>query len=322
MSIESLLDPELQQVLSQLPNFPDIAADPPATRQMLAELITSARGSATNDQVRMENRKVEGLDSSVEVPVRIYWPRDRPPESRGGLLWIHGGGFVLGNLDQDDVLCQQVVEQTGCVVVSVDYRLAPEHPFPAAADDCYAALVWMQGVASELGVDSHRLVVGGASAGGGLSAAVALMARDRGGPSLALQLLIYPMLDDRNDTPSSHTVTDPRLFHRKNVAACWNAYLGGRHEDVSPSAAPSRATSLADLAPAYVVVADRDNLRDECIDYARRLTEAGVDTELHVYPGTFHGFDILAPAAQVSQRAIADYVGVIGRAVDSHTQWP
>ena len=217
MSIEPLLDPELQQVLSQVPDFPDIAADPPATRQWLAEVIRSARGSATNDLVRIENRKVEGPDASVEVPVRIYSPRERPPESRGGSLWIHGGGFVLGNSDQDDVLCQQVVEQTGCVVVSVDYRLAPEHPFPAATEDCYAALAWMQGAASELVVDSHRLVVGGASAGGGLSAAVALMTRDRGGPSFALQLLIYPMLDDRNETPSSHTVTD----HVCSIGRMW-----------------------------------------------------------------------------------------------------
>ena len=313
MSIEPLLDPDLQNVLAQLPEFPDIAADLPATRKMLAERIKSARGDASNDRVSVENRDIAGPDASSRVPVRIYAPADRAGESVGGLLWMHGGGFVLGNLDQDDVRCEQIVEQTGCVVVSVDYRLAPEGPFPAGVEDCYVALAWMQRAATDLRINPDKLAVGGASAGGGLAAAVALMARNRSGPSLALQLLICPMLDDRNETTSSHTVTDRRLFHRNNVAACWNAYLGERRDDVVPYAAPSRGTSLSDLPPAYVMVADRDNLRDEDVDYARRLTEAEVSTELHVYPGTFHGFDILAPNTPVGRRAIADYVGALGR---------
>ena len=314
MSIEPLLDPDLRAVLAQLPEFPNMAADPPVTRKWLANLRKTASGTLSQ-HVNVTNRTIDGPASSPPVPVRIYSPTTQTSGRSGCLLWIHGGGFILGDLDQSDALCGQITRKTGCVVVSGDYRFAPESPFPAAPEDCYAALEWIHGAADELQVDPELLAVGGASAGGGLAAALALMARDRRGPRLNLQLLIYPMLDDRDEPPSRYSVTDRRLFYRDNVTACWNAYLSGKTDDVSPYAAPSRAEDLSHLPPAYVMVAERDNLLDEDIDYARRLIRANVNTELHMYPGAFHAFDIIAPTAPVSLRATANYTDAIKRAI-------
>ena len=311
LELEPLIDPELRPILAATPPFGDITADPPATRKRLAEMLAAAGPAESTERVGQEDRGVPGSPGAPAVPVRIYAPATSGPRC-GALLWMHGGGLVLGDLDQDDTRCRHIVDRTGAVVVSVGYRLAPEAPFPAGVDDCFAALRWMHAAREELRVPADRLAVGGASAGGCLAAAVALMARDRGGPPLALQLLIYPMLDDRHATASSQVVTDPRVWSRGNSVKAWRAYLGDAIE-VSPYAAPARAHSLAGLPPAYMMVADPDLLRDENLDYARRLIAAGVPTELHLYAGTLHGFDVLAPSATISRRAVNDYIATLTR---------
>jgi acetyl esterase/lipase len=206
-----------------------------------------------------------------------------------------------------------------CVVVSVEYRLAPEHPFPAPVEDCYAALKWLSTYSSELGVEKTRIAIGGASAGGGLAAGLALLARDRAEVAVTFQLLIYPMIDDRNVAPASESTPDTLVWSRENNLIGWRSYLGQEPggEDVSPYAAASRAADLSGLPRAYIVVGELDLFLNENVEYAQRLLEAGVPTELHVYPGVYHGFEGLAADADVSQRSVAERDRVLKRALHS-----
>ncbi|MGC7102911.1 alpha/beta hydrolase [Amycolatopsis lurida] len=252
-----------------------------------------------------------------DVPVRIYAPegQDGPLP---GVFYIHGGGFILGNVDMFDNDCKRIAAEVGAVVVSVEYRLAPENPFPAGLDDCYAALVWTAKSATELHIDPTRLAVGGDSAGGGLAAAVALLARDRGGPELCFQYLGIPELDDRLDTPSMRAYHDTPLWHRPAAEFSWDSYLGGPGirgtEGVSPYAAPARMADLSGLPPTFVNVCQFDPLRDEGIAYAQRLAQANVPTELVLYPGTFHGSGMIAQAA-ITGRIISDQLAALRRAL-------
>ncbi|MGI8755375.1 MAG: alpha/beta hydrolase [Acidimicrobiales bacterium] len=198
------------------------------------------------------------------------------------------------------------------VVVSVEYRLAPESPFPAGLEDCYAALCWLGGPTQDLGVAADRIAVVGQSAGGGLAAALALLARDREGPRLCFQFLGCPEIDDRLQTPSMQGFTDTPMFNRPAAEASWNHYLGSDRQDVSPYASPSRATDLQGLPPAYVSTQEFDPLRDEGMDYARALQAAGVSCELHSFPGTFHGSGLVA-TAEVSLREQAEMIAVLHR---------
>jgi acetyl esterase/lipase len=208
-------------------------------------------------------------------------------------------------------------EMTGCVVVSVEYRLAPENPFPAAPEDCYTGLVWMVRNAAEIGVDPERIALYGPSAGGGLVLAVALMSRDRGFPAIRMQMPIYPMIDDRNHTPSSHEVTDIGIWDRDGNLEAWGMYLGEAYgtEHVSHYAAPARATDLSGLPPTFIDVGEVDLFRDEDIDFAARLIQAGVPTELHVHPGAYHAAEVFAPTAALSQRIWAMRVDALRRSL-------
>jgi len=266
------------------------------------------------EDVTSQDKFVPGSQDDPDVRVRVYRPNDQPSKLPA-LYWIHGGGYVMGDIEQDDRLMKQLVKRIGCVAVSVDYRLAPEHPFPAPVEDCYAGLKWLFRHADELGVEPSRIAIGGASGGGGLAAGLALLTRDRGELKVAFQLLIYPMIDDRNVTPASHAITDPRMWNRQSNHLGWKAYLGrdGGGADVSPYAAAARATDLTNLPPAYIPVGALDLFVDENIEYAQRLIQAGVPTELHVYPGAFHGFDIFAPSATVSKQFKADRDSVLKR---------
>jgi acetyl esterase/lipase len=200
------------------------------------------------------------------------------------------------------------------VVVSVDYRLAPENPYPAGLEDCYAALQWTAAKASELGVDPARIAIGGSSAGGGLTAALALLARDRGGPAVKFQFLDIPELDDRLDTPSMTRFVDTPIWNQPNAVRSWRYYLGGQPAD--QYAAPARAEDLTGLPPAYVAVCEFDPLRDEGLTYAHRLIQAGVPTELHHFPGTFHGSSMVQTAA-VSKRMAAEGIDAIRRGLSA-----
>ncbi|MEU5806638.1 alpha/beta hydrolase fold domain-containing protein [Streptomyces sp. NPDC047718] len=222
------------------------------------------------------------------------------------LYYMHGGGMIMGNAWS--VLRQLLDTWAGpleLAVVSVEYRLAPQARYPGPLEDCYAGLVWVAGHAADLGVDADRIVIGGKSAGGGLAAALALLTRDRGGPVPIGQLLLCPMLDDRNDTVSGHQMAGIDTWDRTSNATAWQALLGDRcgTADVPPYAAPARATDLSRLPPAYIEVGSAETFRDEDVAYANALWRAGGRAELHVWPGAFHGFDTLAPQAALSRDA-------------------
>jgi acetyl esterase/lipase len=231
------------------------------------------------------------------------------------LYHIHGGGMVMGCNRDDTEQLADWVESFGCVVIAPEYRLAPENPHPAPLDDCYAGLVWSHRNADTLGVDRDRIVVAGASAGGGIAAGLALMARDGRAVQLLGQLLMCPMLDDRNETPSSYELEGDGIWDRVSNIAGWEALLGGERgtAEVSSHAAPARAGDLSGLPPAFLDVGSVDVLRDEVIDYASRILRAGGSAELHVWPGGFHGFDLFAPNAKLSLAASAARVDWLAR---------
>ena len=311
MAMNSRLDPELA---GPLETFLSLTGggfnlhDIPAARKRRNELAAAQMAKAPIiEGVTAEDRHVPGPQGDPDVFVRIYQPTDRPAKLPA-LVWIHGGGYVVGTVEQDDLLAKHWSKAVNCVIASVEYRLAPEHPHPAPVEDCYAALKWFAAHADEFGVDTSRIAIGGASAGAGLAAGLALLTRDRGEIELAYQLLIYPMLDDRNIEQASETAPDTYVWTRENNLMGWRAYLGREPggADVSQYAAAARATDLSGLPPAYIPIGDLDLFLDENIDYARRLLAAGVPTELHVYPGGFHGFDGMAPRAKLAQRFHAD----------------
>jgi acetyl esterase len=303
-------DPELQPWVAMMPTL-DIS-DVNGARAELRTLAAAAPPYEPPKPLDIENRLVPGNTESPgtpDVPVRVYKPRHQTAPLPG-LLFIHGGGFVVGDIDSEDARAQEIAAAADVVVVSVDYRLAPEHPFPAGLDDCYAALVWMAESSPDLGIDPQRLGVGGGSAGGGLAAATALLARDRGGPPLCMQYLGIPELDDRLETHSMTVYTDTPVWNRPNAILSWKYYLAGA--EPTQYAAPARARDLGGLPAAFVDVCEFDSLRDEGIEYAQRLVQAGVPVELHLYPGTFHGSSLVADAA-VSRRMSADSTDGIRR---------
>jgi acetyl esterase/lipase len=263
------------------------------------------------DGVTTVDRTIAGVDGN-EIPIRVYSPPRQDGAPVPAVLFIHGGGFVVGDLDTEHAGAASTADALGVVVVSVDYRLAPEHPFPAGLEDCYAALQWLAKEAGELGVDAERIAVFGQSAGGGLAAGLALLARDRGGPSLCFQLLGIPELDDRLETPSMVAFTDTPMWSRPSAERSWRYYLGdAANGDTPPYAAPARAEDLSGLPAAYVSTSEYDPLRDEGITYALRLLQAGVSVELHQFAGTFHGSTILP--AEVSRRQQAEMTDALRR---------
>lgn len=320
MAFLTNLDPELVAPLAAFAGALNVELGPDTILQMRAstkalfEMLSA--NTPANERVKIEDRKVAGPPGAPEITLRIYRPVAQGTQ-RGCIYWIHGGGMILGSIAMDDAACSTYADQLNCVVVSVEYRLAPEHPHPAPVEDCYAGLAWTSAHASELGIDPQRIVVGGASAGGGLAAGTVLLARDRGEVAVAYQCLVYPMLDDRNQTPSSKEFVDVATWSRKANLTGWGALLGDAAgtADVSPYAAPARATDLARLPPALIQVGELEVFRDEDVDYATRLMQAGVPVELHVYPGAYHGWDAFAPTAGVSRRMIGDRLDALRRAL-------
>ena len=319
--LTELLDPELKgpikMMLSQMPptNFKNLPAARAASKQMMAAMKTQM---PVIPDIVTEDRTIPGPKGSPNVIVRIY----RPEKQAGllpALLWIHGGGYILGDIDQEDTTTKQFTLAGECVVVSVEYRLAPEHPYPAPLEDCYAALKWLSSHAGELKVDRSRVAIGGASAGGGLAAGLAVLARDRAEVKTIFQLLVYPMIDDCNIAPPSDTLPDALFWTRENNLIGWRSYLGCEPggEGISCYASAFRASNLEGLPAAYIAVGDIDLFAQEDIGYSRRLIAAGVPTELHVYPGGCHAFDMLVPDADVSKRFTADIHRALKRALHS-----
>lgn len=317
------LDAEHLAALQAKPGPPLDLSDIPAARRLVAERNALLPPAPLPAGVTSEDHVVAGQGDAPAVTVRLHRPASLPANAPA-LYWIHGGGMVLGDLAMCDAYCAKVADRLNVLVAAVDYRLAPEHPFPAPLDDCYRGLAWFVGAAAELGIDRGRIAIGGDSAGGGLAAGLALLVRDRGEIAICFQLLVYPMLDDRNSTPSSHAITEPWVWNRAANQAGWNAYLGGRAgaDEIPPYAAPARATDLAGLPPAYINVGTLDLFLDEDVAYAQALMEAKVPVELHAYPGAFHGSPALVPQAAISQRWLAEELAALHEALNGSSPAP
>ncbi len=305
------LDPQLKGPIEMMNKMMSVSLDNiPAQRAMEKQMMAAMKLMMPDiPGVTAVDRTIPGPKGAPNVVVRIY-----RPENRSGLLpalfWMHGGGYVGGNLDVEDSRLKQLTIAGECITVSVEYRLAPENHFPAPLEDCYAALKWLVAHTSELGVDPSRIAIGGDSAGGGLAAGLALLVRDRDRAEINIfaQILLYPMIDDRNIAPASEILPETFIWTRGNNLIGWRSYLGCEpgSEGVSCYASASRAANLEGLPPAYIAVGDIDLFAQENVDYARRLIAAGIPTELHVYMGGCHGFDLMAPDADISKRFTSD----------------
>ena len=311
--ITTRIDPELAAILPFAIEIPFEQVD--LARQLEAQGTAESSGrEAITLAAAVESRnEVLSRPGAPDIPVRIYRPK-YGSLPLGALVFFHGGGFALGTLDSEHNRCAYLAKEAECVVVSVDYRLAPEHKFPAGFNDCFDAVVCVAEQARDLDVVPGRLAVGGASAGGALAAGVALRARDEGKPFLSFQLLIYPVLDMRMKTSSMEEFTDAPTWNAVNNRVMWNCYIAGEDHSMQ-YASPALAENLEGLPPAMITAAEVDCLRDEAIEYALSLSRAAVPVELHTYPGTFHGFDLAAPHADISQRTLADQARALGKAL-------
>ena len=314
--IDSRLYQDLAEVRERFPSLGFDLRDLAGSRTILKKLAERARIRDTSS-IAVEEFAITHPEDSTTLNLKSFRPLTGSTE-KPALLWIHGGGYVMGSAGDTDQTLAQIALETDCTVFSVDYRLAPEHAYPAALDDCFDCLLWLQKHANQLKIDPARIAIGGASAGAGLTAALALRARDEGTQQVLFQLLIYPMLDHRHRTPSSRAIQDPNLWNEQTNRLAWALYLGALtdHDEIPLYASASLAADLTNLPPAFVCVGDLDIFLDEDIDYAQRLLQAGVPTELHVYPGAIHGFDMLAPDAAISQRLRTDVNNALQKAFD------
>jgi acetyl esterase/lipase len=309
-----LVDPELLAGLEAFPPLELTRESLPLVRQQL-DAMMAAMPAPDIPGVDVEDRRVRAAHGD-DVGVSIYTPHGSN-ESLPAVLHIHGGGYVLGSVRMNDISNRMLAAAARCIIVSVDYRLAPETPHPGPIEDCYAALRWLYQNAGALSVDRNRIAVSGESAGGGLAAALALLARDRGEVPLIFQRLIYPMIDDRTAARTDpHPITGEFVWTAPANYFGWSSLLGREPgaEGVSHYAAAARAQDLAGLPATYISVGALDLFLEENLEYARRLMRAGVPTELHVYPGAYHGFE-LAPQARVSQAAQRDALNALVRAL-------
>lgn len=315
VSTRHLVDPEVAPMLDTYPHFEFAAATLPAIREQVNTPQPGMPDPAElyPDVTRTE-RFIPGLGSDPDVGILFYEPAGRATPTPA-MVWIHGGGFIVGRAANDDLMCRRLAAQTGCVVASVDYRLAPETPAPGSVHDCYAALRWVHENAESLGVDTARVAIGGASAGGGLAACLAILARDRGEFPVSFQLLIYPMLDDRTaSTVDAGPYVGEFVWTPAGNRFGWASLLGREPggEDVSPYASAARVESVAGLPRTYISLGSLDLFAEEDVEYARRLLRAGIPTELHVYPGGHHGFS-MAPDARITLAYFRDMISALDR---------
>lgn len=303
-NLNERIHPELKEMFMKTPEMTITDETLPAMRK---NFIFAPEALPKDESVEVHN---EMINSNLRV--RVYKPKKEMKEYPA-LLWIHGGGHILGTPEQNEALMFEFVKKAECIIAAPDYRLAPEHKYPANVDDCYAALVWMT---ENLPVKKDKVAVAGQSAGGGLTAAVALRARDEGKPAICFQMPLYPMLDCRNITPSSYQIKDHRVWNRDFNLTAWKMYLGDINGDVPEYASPALAKDLSGLPPAYIMVGTLDPFRDEDIDYANRLMKAGVPVELHVVPGAFHGFEISDMSLSFGIRFRNEYINALAEALN------
>ena len=311
------VDPQIQQVIDALAasDFGPVHAQSPVEARAQYVRMVEARGIAPAPVGAVENRSIPG--PAGDLPVRIYRP-DLDAPTLPAFVYFHGGGHVIGNLDTHDAVARNLCNGGGCIVVSVDYRLAPEHKFPAAAEDAFAAIEWCAAHGAEIGIDPRRMAVGGDSAGGNLAAVAALMARDAGGPAIRLQVLVYPVTDYACDTESYRTYSDGYgMLDARSMRWFRDHYLRGDADRLDWRAAPLRAGDLSGLPPALVLTAQCDVLHDEGEAYARRLRAAGGEVDYRDIPGMIHGFFAMAPAIDGAVRAQALVCGEVMHAFDS-----
>ena len=320
MNIQNRIDPAsslpLEELLNTLPGGFNAIEDIKERRNVINSLIRMMTAELPPiDNIVIEDRNIAAPDALLELVVRIYKPTG-VSGSLPGIFFIHGGGMIMGSIETENHKAAMLCETIQSIVVSVEYRLAPENPYPAQVQDCYEALVWMSKNASELGLDTDRLAIVGGSAGGGLAIATALMARDQEFPKLSFLMANYPMIDDRNETPSSKEITDVGIWDRKANIEAWDWYLGGKNAD--EYAAPARAIDLSGLPPTFIDVGELDLFRDEDIEFAKRLLQAGVTTELHVYPGAYHASESFAPEAELSKQIWTKRIEALKRALNTN----
>jgi len=312
MANEKAMEPEFAAFLDavrRMPDFDPFSVTPgDAAARLRAPLLP--KPAQPHPEVTIEDDVVE--HSGLRVPVRVYAPKNSP--ARAAVLNLHGGGFVVGSVSMDDHRCAEIAKRTGCVVISVEYRLAPEHPFPAALDDCYAVLEWAAGPNHRLpGIG--RLGIVGSSAGGSLAVAVALASRDRNGPTISAQVLLYPMTDNRLQQSSYRTYGSGYYLTARDIRWYYDQYIGTGVSVDTGYAAPLRAGSLANLPPSLVITAEFDPLRDEAEELASRLQADGNRTILARYGGAVHGFVSISPTAQASRLALTQSVDFLNSAL-------
>lgn len=295
----------LEGLLAAIPGGFNAIPDIVQRREVVSQLLVEPE---LDPRVTVEDRVIAG--PSGDQKVRIYTPK-KPADSSPGLVYIHGGGMILGSIEGEAGTAQMLCAETGAVVVSIDYRKAPENPYPAGVDDCYSASQWVFDNAKSLGIDPHNIGVYGGSAGGGLALAVCLKARDHGTFRFKYMMPIYPMIDDRNETESTHEVTEVGIWDRAGNREAWDWYLGGNKAD--GYAAPARAEDVSGLPPAFIDVGEMDAFRDEDLTFAQRLLHSGVPCEFRVYPGAYHASEIFAPEAELSQRIWAGRLEALRR---------
>jgi acetyl esterase/lipase len=320
-------DPELEAILAKMGLPQSLTLEmvmarrtAPAARPTIEETL------AKFPSVTHSERQIPGPnDSHPEITISIFEPKKASAKPRPCMYYIHGGGMVVGDRFGHIEFALNVAEECDAICTSVEYRLAPEHPYPAASDDCFSGLKWVGENAKELGIDPAQIMVAGHSGGACLAAGLALLSRDRNGPKLCGQFLGCPMLDDRNVTVSSRQYLEGGIWNRLTNLMAWKALLkeNAGKDDVSIYAAPARAADLSRLPTAFIDVGSGDVLRDEAVAYASRLWACGSQVELHVWPGGWHGFEVLAPSASLSvsaQRAQIDWIKRVFSASRSHVE--
>ena len=304
------LDPQL---LASLSGVSGSDLDDVAGSRLLAKELSDAEVAIRDPLPTAMNVQdtyaVGPLDQ--RVPIRIY-RREHLAVACGALLFVHGGGFVFGDLESEHDRCVFYAQHSDAVIISVDYRLAPEFPYPAALDDVTWALDWLVAASPTLGIDAQRICVAGASAGGALAAGVVLRARDNGAPHVAAQMLLYPALDDRGDSASMAAFERCEPWDATRSRQSWRMYLGQLNE-ATPDAAPARNDDLRRLPVTFMLSCEEDPLRDEDLDFALRLIQCGVSTEIHHYRGTYHAFDVIAPHSELGYAALIEQAEFIQR---------
>ncbi|WP_431826061.1 alpha/beta hydrolase [Microbacterium algeriense] len=309
MTIPVPFDRDVQAVLDEIAKNPQ----PVLTRETLPRdgvdrMFPDNDAVIAGRDITWEDRVIPGPPGAPDIEVTIFRPAGSETSTLAGFVNIHGGGMIVGHRSWETARVVDIVAEHGVVAVNVEYRLAPEDPYPAGVEDCYAAFVWTHAHATELGIDPTRIVVGGGSAGGGLTAAVALLARDRRGPVMAGQLLLCPMIDNTNTTVASRQYDGIGTWQRDMNLLAWSCVLGEElafSTEAPAYAAPSRATDVSGLPPAYIEVGEAEMFRDEDTEYALRIWATGGQAELHVWGGGAHGFDMYMPDAEITRAALA-----------------